>query len=338
MPFSIVTPSIEEKQEFKWRGMSRADLPEIWKLMQVVNRVDENDYTETIDDLDREFDDPWSNPLKDGRIIRGVKNKLAAFARIFVNPEPDKENVAYVMCEVAPEARGQGLEEECMDWMQERATECLAQAAQAEGAGDLRRVIRVSFPETDTNSIARYNANGYEHARSFFKMNRDLRESIPDNPLPDGLTLQVYSEELDESLRHAFNESFGDHWGHQEVTEAEWHPFVMDISDVRRDLTLIAMDGREIAAFCINRVKANENERLSIKRGWIGSVGTRRNWRKRGIASALIAESMRRFRAEGFDAVGLGVDAENLTGALALYERLGFKPTKTRLVLEKKVG
>jgi ribosomal protein S18 acetylase RimI-like enzyme len=46
---------------------------------------------------------------------------------------------------------------------------------------------------------------------------------------------------------------------------------------------------------------------------------------------------MRRFRAEGFDSVGLGVDAKNLTGALALYERIGFKAYKTGVVLEKRV-
>ena len=47
---------------------------------------------------------------------------------------------------------------------------------------------------------------------------------------------------------------------------------------------------------------------------------------------------MRRFKAEGFDYVGLGVDAENLTGALALYQRNGFYPIKTGLILEKRVG
>ena len=148
---------------------------------------------------------------------------------------------------------------------EERATERLAQAAQASGAGELPHVIRVSFPESDTKSVALYKANRYEPVRSFFKMNRDLREPIPDNPLPEGLTLHVYSEELDEPLRQAFNESFGDHWAHQEVTEAEWHPFVMDISDMRRDLLLLTMDGDEIAAFCINRVKTTENERLNIR-------------------------------------------------------------------------
>lgn len=98
------------------------------------------------------------------------------------------------------------------------------------------------------------------------------------------------------------------------------------------------MDGDEVVAFSINRVKAEENERLGVKSGWIGSLGTRRKYRKQGIASGLIAESMRKFKAEGLESVGLGVDAENLTGALALYERLGFHPVKTGFILEKRVG
>ena len=113
--------------------------------------------------------------------------------------------------------------------------------------------------------------------------------------------------------------------------------FVMGSSESRPDLSLMVMDGADIAAFSINRVKHLENQRLGIRRGWIGSLGTRRAWRKRGLASALLAESMRRFKAEGFDCVGLGVDAKNLTGALALYERIGFKTYKTRAVLQKQV-
>jgi mycothiol synthase len=338
MPFAVATPSIEEREQFLWKNFTRADIPEVHALLQTVNRVDDEDYTETRQDLEQQYNDPWSNPLTDARIVRTVRGKLAGFARVFVNPKPAHENVAFLWSEIAPEARGQGLEQETLDWMERRAVEGLARAAELAPDHDVPRVMRVSFPERAAANIARYRAHGYTHVRSFYKMERDLRAPLPDAVLPAGLQLRVYDESLDEKLRQAYNEAFADHWGHQEVTAEEWHPFVMDVSDLSRDLTLVIMDGDQVAAFCLNRVKRAENARLGIRRGWIGTLGTRRAWRKRGLATFLLAESMRRFRVEGFDTVGLGVDAENLTGALALYERIGFKPYKTRVVLEKRVG
>ena len=59
---------------------------------------------------------------------------------------------------------------------------------------------------------------------------------------------------------------------------------------------------------------------------WINTVGTRRAWRGKGVASWLMAESLRRIAAadDGFERAILGVDAENPTGALRVYRRLGF--------------
>lgn len=338
MPFSIISPIIDEKQDHTWRSIRRSDLLDIWNLLQIVNRVDDNDYAETLEDLEREYDDPQSNPVLDGRVIRGAFGKLAAFLRVFVSREPMNENVAFLWSEVAPEAREQGLEQEALDWMQDRATERLAETAQAADAGALPRFLRAAFPESAAESIALYEANGFRHIRSFFKMQRDLRKPIPHHPLPAGLTLRMYGEDIDERLRHAFNESFRDHWGHQDVSELEWRSFIIDVSDMRRDLSLVAMERDEVVGFSLNRIKTNENKRLKLRRGWIGNVGTRRQWRKRGIASALIVESMRRFKAEGMDYVGLGVDASSLTGALSLYEQLGFQDYKTRVILEKRVS
>jgi ribosomal protein S18 acetylase RimI-like enzyme len=50
----------------------------------------------------------------------------------------------------------------------------------------------------------------------------------------------------------------------------------------------------------------------------------RRPWRRRGIASALLADSLSALRDRGLAEAALGVDAEN-PRALALYEGLGFK-------------
>jgi ribosomal protein S18 acetylase RimI-like enzyme len=55
----------------------------------------------------------------------------------------------------------------------------------------------------------------------------------------------------------------------------------------------------------------------------------RRTWRKHGLGRALLVASLLKAREMGHAAVGLNVDAENLTGAVRLYESVGFAVTAT---------
>ena len=73
-----------------------------------------------------------------------------------------------------------------------------------------------------------------------------------------------------------------------------------------------------------NWIWQEENEQLSVRRGWLERISVRRPWRRRGLGRALTAAALIRLREAGLDEAMLGVDSENPTGALALYEELGF--------------
>jgi ribosomal protein S18 acetylase RimI-like enzyme len=49
------------------------------------------------------------------------------------------------------------------------------------------------------------------------------------------------------------------------------------------------------------------------------------------VASALIAEVLATAARSDCASGGLGVDTENVTGALRLYESLGFRPVRSRV-------
>ena len=53
-------------------------------------------------------------------------------------------------------------------------------------------------------------------------------------------------------------------------------------------------------------------------------MSVRRPWRRRGLASALILSACVALRERGMTEAALGVDSESLSGALGMYERLGF--------------
>ena len=61
-----------------------------------------------------------------------------------------------------------------------------------------------------------------------------------------------------------------------------------------------------------------------MQRGWLDRVSVRRRWHGRGLAEALCASSFAVLREWGMTEAWLGVDAANSSGALGLYEGLGF--------------
>lgn len=173
-------------------------------------------------------------------------------------------------------------------------------------------------------TIALLRSNAYRPVRWFFEMERSPLHDLPEAPLPDGIELR---EVVPATLRRIFDadsEAFRDHWGYREWGDAEFEALAAN-PDLDTTLWAVAWDGDEVAGVVETFVFAEENELLGLSRAWLEHVSVRRPWRGRGIARALIVESMRRIRARGYAAALLGVDAENPTGAVRLYEGVGFR-------------
>jgi mycothiol synthase len=187
-----------------------------------------------------------------------------------------------------------------------------------------RRVFGSFTGENQAGRIALLRDDGFTEVRWFFDMERPDLDDIPDAPLPDGLEVRPITRDLYRQVWDADVEAFRDHWGgHDESEESMRRHFEAPTTDP--SLWVIAFDGDEIAGGVINTIYPEENEALGVKRGWLDSVFTRRPWRRRGLARALIARSLARLRERGMTGAVLGVDADNPLGALGLYESAGFR-------------
>jgi GNAT superfamily N-acetyltransferase len=80
-------------------------------------------------------------------------------------------------------------------------------------------------------------------------------------------------------------------------------------------LYFLACEGDEVVGITLGR--------LRDEAGWVRTVGVRRPWRRQGVAMALLLTAFRAFYDRGIHVVGLGVDAQSLTGATRVYERAG---------------
>ena len=69
--------------------------------------------------------------------------------------------------------------------------------------------------------------------------------------------------------------------------------------------------------------------------GWVRILGVLPEYRQLGLGQALLRHTFAEFERRGFDAVGLGVDAENPTGAVRVYERAGMHVERTNLLFQK---
>ena len=169
---------------------------------------------------------------------------------------------------------------------------------------------------------------GLEPARWFFDMERSILGDLPEiPPLPDGIEIRPVGAEDGPAIWRADHDAFQDHWGGHDPSEANYRRW-FDSPEFEPPLFVVAYDGDEIAGAVLNAIYREENEELGIRRAWLDSVFTRRAWRRRGLARALIVRSFHLLRELGMETAALGVDADNPSGALGLYESVGFEVTE----------
>jgi mycothiol synthase len=197
----------------------------------------------------------------------------------------------------------------------------------AEMAADPRpgpRELRSYALDVERADIALLVAHGFVPIRYGFEMRRFLTGSLPDIALPEGLEMRVVTEDQHRTIFEADDEAFRDHWGYRQAGEGD---FVARFQGPHVDTSLwcVAWDGDQVAGVVMNEIYRDENEQLGVRRGWLDRVSVRSPWRGRGVAKALCAASLRVLREQGLDEAWLGVDGSNPTGALRLYEGLGFQ-------------
>jgi mycothiol synthase len=188
---------------------------------------------------------------------------------------------------------------------------------------DLPRIFGSWTSDRQAGAIALLKENGFEVARHFYEMTRPLNEPIPDVPVPDGLEIRPVRPDEYRKIWDADVEAFKDHWGGFEDSEENYQRW-LSRPDFDTSLWVVVFDGETVAGASINAISKEENEALGVKRGWLHSVFTTREYRRRGVASVAVARSLSLLKERGLDTGILGVDATNPTGALRVYENVGF--------------
>jgi mycothiol synthase len=258
------------------------------------------------------------DPTRDMRLVE-VDGRPVAYWQVEWVDTTDGLREYRLGCAVDPDWRGKGIG----SWMLAEAEAYSRERASALPS-DRPHVYGNWQPDSAQAGIRLVERFGYEPVRYFFDMARPTLDGIVEQALPDGLEFRPVRDDQLLQLWNADVEAFQDHWGGFDGSPErleEWK------RDPKWDPTLfvVAWDGDEIAGGVINEINATENAAFNRKRGWLASVFVRRPWRRRGVGRALVARSLVVFRDRGLTSAGLGVDADNQTGALRLYTDAGFE-------------
>ena len=309
-----------------FRAFERSrDYPAVADLLSIANRNDGVDWLPTAESLEHEWEHHPGFAVEDDVRVAEVDGALIGVVdhdwrqrgeRIFHNVNPV----------VHPDWRHRGVGRTLLAWVEARALGGAASGAM--GSTD-RPHLLAGWADLEVAEVAPFAAAaGYEVAGYGVMMVRDLGLPIPDAPLPAGLEVRRVRPEDHRAIWDADCEAFQDHRDPAVRTEADFERW-FTMPELDTDLWEVAWDGDEVAGSVWNHVFVEENGRLGIRRGWLEHVSVGRRWRKRGLATALMTRSMQRLRDIGLTEAALGADAENLSGAVRLYESLGFRRART---------
>jgi mycothiol synthase len=300
-----------------------ADLNAVAQLIYDVCEADgDTTVAVTSEELKNEWQNFGFNLETDAFVVETAEGRMVGFEEF--NNEHDHVSLrtdGYVH----PQFKGMGIGTTLLRVIEERARREISLARPG-----LRVFIRSTVDHKDKESNDLHKNEGYHPVRYQWRMEIVLNGPPEEPQWPKGIELRPFFKgEHDVSVWKAQNEAFRDHWESHDITLEEWMHSKFNDPEFDPKLWVIAWDGDEVAGISLNRY------RMGI--GWIRNLGVRRPWRQRGLGEALLLHSFGEFYKRGTKTIGLGVDAENSTGATRLYQKVGMYAASEFVTYEKEL-
>ncbi len=320
-------PTIPELTFRHFRGES--DFPNMLAVFDTCKIIDQIEWAMSVEHLARLYAHLTNCDAYQDMLFGEVEGRVISYTRVWWMKEDGGNRLYAHFGHVLPEWRRKGIGRAMLRWNEARLHEIAAGHPH-----NAPRLFQAEVSDGESAKEALLSSEGYTPVRHGYHMVRSLAEPIVLTPLPPGLEVRPVPPQRYRTLWEADQEAFRDHWGFVPGTEADYRRWLNE-PIFNPSLWQVAWDGDQIAGAVQNFVNEKENQEYNRKRGYTEGIFVRRPWRKRGLARALIMRSLQMFKDRGFTEAALGVDAENLSGALRLYESCGFRAVKRELLYRK---
>ena len=311
-----IGPESVEK-EYTFRPAVWEDLEGISDLINAWSRhyLGFNEFK--IEDQKREWETPRFRLAESTRVAVAPDGQIVGYYEIWdLNDPPVRVNL---WGRIHPDHEGRGISTRLMQWGIQRASRAL-DVAPAEAR------VGMGIETLSMQSAAQqlFENHGFKLVRHYLRMTIEMDSPPGAAEWPEGITVRSMVRGQDERrIIQAFRESFRDHWGYVDTpfddTYERWMNYIDGNPDFDPELWFIAEENGVIAGISLCWEKSFGDPDL----GWVGTLGVLRPWRRRGLGLALLRHSFLKLYERGQRKVGLGVDAQSLTGATRLYEKAG---------------
>lgn len=313
------------REKLTVRPCQPSDYPPLVTLINADRHAVGDERMVTIDDLHQDFESPGFDTAESTMILE-ANGQIIGFGELDFDPGV---GIFWTDGNIHPDYGGQGFGTELLRLTEARAREWLEREKLSP---DQPVAIQRHTNAVNPAAVRLFEAEGYEHIRTFQHMRITLDQPIEPPPLPPGIALRPFDPERDaHAVYETHMDTFADHWGFEHMPFENWTHAILNRPGNDYGLWVVAWAGDEIAGICLNRPYGAVEPEL----GWVWELGVRRHWRKQGLGGALIQHGLERLRQHGFKCAGLSVDSSSLTNAVALYERAGMHVHLRLLVYRK---
>jgi mycothiol synthase len=285
-----------------------------------------------LQEIGNEWQTPGFDLDTDSRVVSTLDGQIIAYCEVW-----DLKPHVSLRCwgRVHPDHTNRGVGSYLLEWAAERARLAIPKAPPQSRVILEGSVICLNQAAQDLFTEA-----GLQQVRYALRMVIELDNPPPAPQWPEGIEVRTLVVDQDEwAMTNAVIESFRDHWGFVERPIEEeherWMHYIKNNDDFDPHLYFLAWDDDQIAGTSLCWPKSHDDPDM----GWVDVLGVRRPWRKQGLGLALLLHTFGEFYRREKPRVGLGVDAQNLTGALRLYERAGMHsdPERQYVIYEKEL-
>jgi mycothiol synthase len=311
-----------------WRSITAEDADEWARLLLAVEEANGTEEIVGAEDLREDLRDPNVDSER-GTIAAFSRGSMIAWAGLRASPTVASRHEMDLLGAVHPGQRGRGLGTRLLAWAEQAA-----RPLHQERYPGYPLALSANCPAAQTDALALFAEAGYQPVRWLHLMSRDLACAVPDVPLPDGTRIVRYAVELSETARRIDDEASGDHGGSTQSTAESWEYF-LGHERFRPDFSFLAYLDDQPAGVLIACEYDAYRQVTGRRECFIASVGVTSPARDHGIASVLVRCSLAAARADGCNIATLYVDADSPTGAITLYEHLGFTTQTESVTLIK---
>jgi ribosomal protein S18 acetylase RimI-like enzyme len=333
-----MTTKLQEKlihvlpEDFTVRGAGLEDVDASVEMFNLWSQtITGEDEVSDADVIRNEWVSPGFDPAEDIRLVFAPDDTLVGYIEVWTTAKPPVH--PWIWGRVHPDYSGLGIGTWLLTWTEERAVRALDEVPD-----DLRLAPRIGIDSRAKESQDLFRNCGYHYLRSSYRMLIEMDAPSPAPVWPEEINIRTYDPETDaQAVFLADQEIFRDHFGFIEEPFEEGFARFQHLMTGRKDfdpsLWWLAFEGDALVGICLCRPHSYED----TETGYVSTLGVRRPWRQRGLGLAFLRHAFGEFYQRGKRKVGLGVDAENLTGALKLYEKAGMHVHRQFDMFEKEL-